>query len=557
MSKIWQQLVNIWSRLEVAQKATIVLSFLGLMVLLTVIGWSSTRPDLKVLASGLTKAQTQEIAAYLDEARVTYSVADHGTTIMVQSKDVYKVGNELAQRDMLGDGSKGFELLGKQSSLWQSTFAEHKTYDRAVAGELERFFKEMPGVRSARVLIDRPQPSPFVADDEAKPKASVKLDMKPGARLSERQLQGVIHLCAGAVAGLVPQRVEIMDGTGLLTPKGADTGAGMAQTTLDAEAARETYLTRKAQDQLDVIFGPGRSQVKVGVKLDFARRQESSSDPTTKVLLKERTNTSDEKGEMSAAGGVAGTAPNVEGEGAARGPEPLKSSKTREETQNEYVVGTRKVTLEDEVGRIKGMTVSILLPLKKVLKPKLDDKGKPLASGEKEESFEEYGQADKDRFKELVLNAIGFNAAKDVAAKAEGVPNLDARFTASVQSVELFREPETTVAQAGLALPVTSVPLPDLVGYAVAGLVALIILWVARGQLARSHQAWKEADARARSVQEAEEKKNAPPPLEASEEEKEQAALKARRGELKDQIKKRITEDPAAASQVLRRWMYE
>lgn len=557
MSKIWQQLVNIWSRLEVAQKATIVLSGLGLLAVLLVIGWGSTRPDLKVLASGLSKAQTQEIAAYLDEARIEYQVADHGTTVMVPAKDVYKVGNELAQRDMLGDGSKGFELLGKQSSLWQSTFSEHKTYDRAVAGELERFFKEMPGVRSARVLIDRPQPSPFLGDDEAKPKASVKLDMKGGARLTERQLQGVIHLCAGAVAGLTPARVEIMDGSGLLTPKGADTGAGLAQTTLEAEAARETYLTRKAQDQLDAIFGPGRSQVKVGVKLDFARRQESSSDPTTKVLLEERSNTSDEKGEMAAAGGVAGTAPNVEGEGASRGPEPLKSSKTREETQNKYVVGTRKVTLEDEVGRIKGMTVSIILPLKKVMKPKLDDKGKALPGGEKEETFEEYGQADRDRYKDLVLNAIGFNSARDVAAKAEGVPNLDARFTSSVQSVEMFREPVETVAQAGIALPITSVPLPDLVGYGVAALVALIILWVARGQLARSHQAWKEADARSRAVVEAEEKKHAPPPEEESEEIKEQQAMKARRGELKEQIKKRIMEDPAAASQVLRRWMYE
>lgn len=555
MSKIWQQLVNIWSRLEVAQRATIVLSGLGLLGVLLAIGWSSTRPDYKVLASGLSKAQTQEIAAYLDEAHIAYSVSDHGTTVMVQAKDVYKVGNELAQRDMLGDGSKGFELLGKQSSMWQSTFSEHKTYDRAVAGELERFFKELPGVRGARVLIDRPQPSPFLGDDEAKPKASVKLSMQAGARLSERQLQGVIHLCAGAVAGLVPQRVEVMDGTGLLTPKGADTGAGMAQTTLDAEAARESYLTRKAQEQLDAVFGPGRSQVRVGLKLDFARRQESSSDPTSKVLLEERTSTSDEKGETSAPGGVAGTAPNVEGESAVRGAEPLKSSKTREEANNKYVVGTRKVTLEDEVGRIRGMNVSILLPLKKVQKPKLDDKGKP--TGEKVDAMEEYAAAERDRFKDLVLNAIGFYAAKDVAAKAEGVPNLDARFTATVQSLEMWHDEEAQVAQAGISLPISSVPLPELVGYGVMGLVVVVVLVIARGQLKRSHQAWQEAEGRARAARQVEEEKNNPKPLEPSEDEKAQLALKQRRGELKDQIKKRIMDDPVTASQILRRWMYE
>ena len=556
MSNFWQQLTKIWTRLEVAQKATIILATLGLIVALSMISYTATRPDYKVLATGLTKAKTQEIAAYLGENHVVYDVTDNGTTILVQAKDVYKVGNDLAQREMLGDGSAGFELLGKQSSMWQSTFSEHKTYDRAVAGELERFFKELPNVRSARVLIDRPQPSPFIGNDEARPKASVKLDMKPGSRLNERQLQGVIHLCAGAVAGLTADKVEIMDGSGLLTPQGADSAAGMASTTLEAETAREIHLTRKAQDQLDAIFGPGRSQVKVGVKLDFAKRQESTSDPTTKVALEESSQTSDEKGEQAAPGGVAGTAPNVEGEARPSAAEPLKSAKTREETSTKYVVGTRKTTTEEEVGRIRGMSVSILLPLKKTMKPKLDAQGKSDPK-EKEEVMEEYSQAEKDRFKDLVLNAIGFATAKDVATKDEKVANLDNRFSATVQSIELWKDPTAEVAQAGISLPITGVPIPDLVGYVIAALVGLSIIIVARGQLKRSHQAWKEADERSRMAAEVQAKEDAPKVTAVTEEDKEKQHLKARRMEMKDSIKKRIMEDPAAASQVLRKWMYE
>ncbi len=557
MSKFWQQLVRIWSRLELAQRATIVLAGLGMLVLLGFLGFGASRPDYRLLASGLSKSQVAEIAAYLESSHIAYSVTDHESSILVPSASLYKVRNELAQRDMLGDGSKGFELLGKSSSMWESTFSEHKTYDRAVSGELERSFRELPGVRSARVLIDRPQPSPFLGDEDAKPKASVKLDVATGSRLSDRQIAGIIHLTAGAVAGLSPDRVEVMDNAGLLTPKSSDSGAGMAASTLEAEMARETYLTRKAQEQLDAILGPGKSQVRVSVKLDFTKRTESSSDPTRKELLEEHNSTNDEKNETSNPGGVAGTAPNVEGEARpTSAPEPLKGSKTREEATSKYVVGKKTITQEDEVGRIRGMTVSVLLPFKKTQKPKLDAAGK--ATKELEDTFEEYAKAEQDRFKDLVLNAIGFNAAKDIAAKSEAAQNLDTRFTVAVQSMAMYEPPAEPVS----VLPVTGLPWTDAAGYAVAGLVALVALFVARGQLKRSHRAWADAEARARTAAEVEAKKHAPPvalepPPEETAEERERVAHRQRRDLLKDQIAKQIQEDPATAVQVLRKWMYE
>ena len=560
MSKFWNQLVSVWSKLEIPQKATIVLAGLGFLGLMISLALSASKPDYRLLAKGLSKSQVAEIATYLESNHVPYNVIDNETAIMVPSANLYKVRNELAQQDMLGDGAKGFEILGKSSSMWESTFSEHKTYDRAVAGELERNFRELNGVRSARVLIDRPQPSPFVGDDSAKPKASVKLDMKLGTRLTDRQIAGIIHLTAGAVAGLSPERVEIMDGTGLLTPKADDSGAGMAQTTLEAEVARENYLTRKAQEQLDTVLGPNRSQVRVSVKLDFTKRTEATSDPTTKVVLEETANSNNETTESANPGGVAGTAPNVEGESrSTTAASPLKGTRAKEETTSKYVVGKKSVTQEDEVGRIKGMNVAILLPFKKTLKPKMDDKGKP--TDQKEEVLEEYTQAEKDRFKELVLNAIGFNAAKDIAAKIENVANLDGRFTSSIQSMDLY-QPKEDIAQAGVTLPLGNLPWTDAVGYGVAGLTALIILGVARGQLKRSHQAWADAEERARkATEDAARKREEALKKEDAEvkpgETVADAQQRVRRAELRDAIRQKINEDPVAAAAIVRKWLYE
>ncbi len=555
MSKFWQQLVNIWSRLEIAQKGTIVLAGLGFLGLIIALAYTASRPDYRLLAKGLSKAQVAEIVAYLDANHIAYNVADNESAVMIPSQYLYKVRNELAQQDKLGDGARGFEILGKSSSMWESTFSEHKTYDRAVSGELERSFRELPGVRGARVLIDRPQPSPFTGDDEAKPKASIKLEMAVGQRLTERQIAGVIHLTAGAVAGLSPDRVEVMDSTGLLTPKASDSTAMFAQTTLEAESARERYLTRKAQEQLDTVLGPGRSQVQVSVKLDFTKRTESSSDPGKRELLEEKTSSQDEKNETANAGGIAGTAPNVEGESRSAPPEPLKGSKTHEETENKYVVGKKTVTQEDEVGRIKGMNVAILLPFKSSQKAKNDAQGKP--TKEMETITEEYAQADKDRFKDLVLNAIGFNAAKDITMKTEGGQNLDARFTSSVQSMDLYRAPDT-ITQASVGLPLTAIPWADAIGYGIAGLVALTVLFIARGQLKRSHMAWKEAEERGRGEVAAQHTKNADPEITGEKpEDRDRQAAKARRLELRDQIKKKILDDPNAASHIVKQWLYE
>ncbi len=552
MSKIWQQLRAIWGRLEVSQRATILLVLVAAVIAAVGLSYAASRPDYRMLVSDLGKGQVAEIVAYLDSKQVMYQLADRESTIMVPSKDLYRLRNELAEHELLSDGAKGFEILSK-GNMWDSTFTEHKTYDRAVAGELERSFRELAGVRSARVLIDRPQPSPFIGDDSAKPKASIKLDMLSGKRLTDRQVAGVLRLTAGAIAGLNPDRVEVMDNHGLLTPAAADSSAMMAQTTLEAESARDSYLTRKAQEQLDATLGPGRSMVKVSTKLDFTKRSTASSDPGKSVLLKENTTSTDEKTPIVSAGGIAGTQPNVEGAPAAGAGQAQIGSKTSEETRNEYVVGKNTVTQEDEVGRITGMSVSILLDFKTTKVAKKDDKGQP--TGETEEQRSEYTDVEKLRYRDLVLNAIGYNAARGLQLKAEAADKVDARFGATVQSMEMYREPLITVTQAGVTIPGLPGGIADWIGYGLSALVAIVLLMVARGQLKRSHQAWMLTEAKA-NQEEADRKAKVKPEAKV-EDGKEEEENRTRRMELKDQIKKRVMEDPTSAAQIVRRWLYE
>jgi flagellar biosynthesis/type III secretory pathway M-ring protein FliF/YscJ len=251
---------------------------------------------------------------------------------------------------------------------------------------------------------------------------------------------------------------------------------------------------------------------------------------------------------------VAGTAPNVEGEGQATARAPQLGSKTSEETKNEYVVGKSTVTQEDEVGRIKGMSVSILLDFKITKVPKLDEKGQP--TKELEEKRVEYTEPEKLRFREMVLNAVGFNAAKGIQLQSETAAQVEPRFSAAVQSMEMWREPEPIVAQAGMTIPGLSGSMGDYIGYGLAGLVALIALIIARGQLKRSHRAWVDAEARARQEAVAAEEAKNKPDTDAENDALEEVN-RIRRQDLKEQIAKRVIADPGSAAQIVRKWLYE
>jgi flagellar biosynthesis/type III secretory pathway M-ring protein FliF/YscJ len=139
--------------------------------------------------------------------------------------------------------------------------------------------------------------------------------------------------------------------------------------------------------------------------------------------------------------------------------------------------------------------------------------------------------------------------------KLETAEKVELRFSATVQSMEMYREPVAVVAQAGVTIPGLPGGLADWIGYGLSGLVAIVLLIVARGQLKRSHQAWAQAEAKARQEESELKAKVKPEPL--SDDGKMQEDARSRRHVLKEQIKKLVTDDPNSAAQIVRRWLYE
>lgn len=136
------------------------------------------------------------------------------------------------------------EALGK-GSLVPSRTAEHARWVAGVAGELEASLQAVEGVVSARVHLAVPQLDALTPDVEREaPSASVLLRHRgPTPPLAAPEIQ---RLVAGAVPGLEPSAVSVVDAPAPLVKK-----------SVDRELARfgPVTVTRASMTPLRLIVG--------------------------------------------------------------------------------------------------------------------------------------------------------------------------------------------------------------------------------------------------------------------------------------------------------------
>ena len=307
---------------------------------------------------------------------------------------------------------------------------------------------------------------------------------------------GVVRLTARSIEGLAKEKVEVVDNSGPLTRWDREEGAMMASSALEAASVREKYLIQKGQAMLDKVLGPGRGVVTVALDLDFTQRSQHSVQVSkdNSTVLRESTITDDERTPVFPPGGVAGTQPNVEGQPGRTNAPTQPATKAGEQVERDFAVGEVKTVTKDEMGRIRGMNVSILLDHKVTVVPQTDEAGEAVLDEDGQPVTEEqsvaFDAAESASFEEMVLNAIGFYAYKGAAAKVSDATPLDDRFKSSVTSMKVYvPTAQETIQEAGM-LPAPEM-LKEIGQYVIAGIVAIGLLLIARGQLKRSHAVWE------------------------------------------------------------------
>lgn len=266
-----------------------------------VVGWL-TDLNYSRLYGNLQEDEAGEIVAYLNDNKIPFQLSDGGRTISVPSADVYRTRISVASEGLPRSGYVGYSIFD-DNNLGMTDFLQNLNMRRALEGELTRTIMQLNAVQAARVHIVMPKERLF-RDDQHRTTASVVLKLK--SKISKRQVQGISHLVASSVEGLVPENITIVDyGGNLLTSAMAsDALAGLSSSQLEMRMQVESYLEHKAQSMLDDVLGVGKSVIRVTASLNFEqveRTSETYDANAPSIRSEERTKTiasySDKEGE--------------------------------------------------------------------------------------------------------------------------------------------------------------------------------------------------------------------------------------------------------------------
>ncbi len=358
-----------------------------------VVLWSS-KPDYSVLFSDLSLDDMQAIEGELRAAGVPFQQTANGSSIMVPSSEVYKMRLQLANKGIPEVGNIGFESFDK-TDFGMTDFVQQLKYQRALQVELARTITQIKQVGAARVHIVLPRRTVFTDRDEPA-KASVFLTLRPGSRLSEEQVDGIVHLVAGAVEGLHKEDITVLDTSGkMLYSPNRESVVDSSQ--LKYQRNVEAELASRLQGMLDPVLGHSKAVVQVAAEIDFTSTETTSEvySPDGSVPKSETTTeyTTKDAGVSSTASGTVGITSGITPSAPPAGSWPEYN---RSDSTIEYEVSKTVKHSIDRPGRVTKLSVAVIVDNKMV-------------SG----TSTPWTQQELTEVEELVGKAVGIDASRD------------------------------------------------------------------------------------------------------------------------------------------------
>lgn len=368
--------------------------------------------DYQLLYGNLAETDASAVIEWLKGQNVPYQLKNNGHNILIPAKNVYETRLSLAAQGLPQGGGVGFEIFDKQSFAL-TDFVQKINYSRALQGELARTIATLGPVESARVHLALPEKRLF-RDQQQPATASVILKLAPGKRLSEGQIEGIVHLVSSSIEGLEPGKVTIIDQNGNVLSRIGDKSSrgNLSPDMLEYQSLVEQRLENRAQALLDKSLGARNAMVRVSATLDFAQTEktEETFDPEEPVIRSEQVN--EEKTGSEISGGIPGVQSNLEGntnQTAGASPPSSRSQRT-----TNYEISKVVAKTVNPVGTISKISVSVLVADKMV-------PGK-----DKEPPTSEPRSAEELKAVEtLIASALGIDSARGDKIEVTSMPFLE------------------------------------------------------------------------------------------------------------------------------------
>jgi flagellar M-ring protein FliF len=294
----------------------------------TVVLWSRG-PNYSMLYANLAAEDQAQITQALDAAAIPYRLETGSNALMVPTDRLSEARLKLAGQG-LPDNDNGFSMLTKDAGLGVSQFVENARYQHAMETELAHTIASLRPVDGARVHLAVPRQSAFVRD-QRDGSASVFVQLKPGRRLEQEQVQAIVNLVASSVPDLHSNQVTVIDQQGhlLTTPPGND-DSSLREERFQVVQRLEDDYEQRIESIVTPIVGVGRVRAQVVAQVDTSTTEQATEDykPGSQIVRSEQESQSASR-DAAQGGGVPGALSNQPpASGVAQAPPPNKPPAT-------------------------------------------------------------------------------------------------------------------------------------------------------------------------------------------------------------------------------------
>jgi flagellar M-ring protein FliF len=275
----------------------------------TVVLWTRG-PSYSLLYANIAAEDQSQIAQALDAAQIPYRIQPGSNNIDVPAERVSEARMKLAGQG-LPESSGGFALMDKDPGFGVSQFMENARYQHALETELGRTIANLRPVEGARVHLAIPRQSAFVRDHHAA-SASVFVQVRPGRRLEQGQVQAIVNLVASSIPEMEPTQVTVVDQQGrLLSSPGSHDEFALGEQQFDMIHRLEDDYTQRIEGLLAPMIGAGRVRAQVVAQMDMAVSEEAHEQyrPDSQIVRSEQISEQSSR-DGSGAGGVPGALTN-------------------------------------------------------------------------------------------------------------------------------------------------------------------------------------------------------------------------------------------------------
>jgi flagellar M-ring protein FliF len=375
--------------------------------------------DLRTLYSGLDPQDAGAIVQRLKEQKIPYRISADGRSIMTPAENVHEVRMQLASEGLPQGGGIGFEVFDN-TKLGMSEFAQNVNFQRALQGELSRTIARINEVESCRVHLVMPEKSLFV-DQEQPASASVAVKLKAARRLSQEQINGIVHLVSSSVPRLAPEQVTVVDNTGRLLAgsKAKPAYGAVNQDQLEYQSQVEKNIEGRVKSMLEQALGEGKAIVRLACAFDFQRHEKTEEHylPDNRVIRSEQSLSESSRNADGSPQGVPGVRSNTPGvelmpnQTAAATGAALFDKQDR--TVN-YEIGKVTSRILEPVGKLTRISVAVLVDgTYKTTYPK---------EGGAEREFIPRAAEELQKIENLVKRAVGFDAERGDTVEVVNIP---------------------------------------------------------------------------------------------------------------------------------------